>query len=75
MTNLDRIDPRLQTLEPVCGGVQQDRVGELAQRGRAAAGTMTMDGSQLAKAARIGRATLYKYFADVEQVFADMRVR
>jgi AcrR family transcriptional regulator len=48
-----------------------DAAGELV----ASQGLMAVSMSQLATAAGIGRATLYKYFADVEQVFAAWHAR
>lgn len=48
-----------------------DAAGELV----ASQGLMAVSMSQLATAAGIGRATLYKYFADVEEVFAAWHAR
>ena len=48
-----------------------DAAGELVAR----RGLLAVSMSQLAEAAGIGRATLYKYFADVEHVFAAWHAR
>ena len=48
-----------------------DAAGELVAR----QGLMAVSMSQLAETAGIGRATLYKYFADVEEVFAAWHAR
>jgi AcrR family transcriptional regulator len=52
-------------------GAILDAAGELV----ASEGLMAVRMSQVAEAAGIGRATLYKYFADVEEVFAAWHAR